>query len=158
VGVQNIGLAVVKTQASVLIERAASSVFAFVVDDFVRNYPRWSPEVKSLKPLSEGPLSPGWKARQIRVDQGRKTATDFEVVALEKPYHVAFRGLKDPYHIDFRLIPESDQQTQLVFAFELGQLGLAFRPFEKLIRHAVQSGVDRVTVNLKALIEGEVAK
>ncbi len=148
----------IKTQSSVQIERPTTSVFSFVVDGFVSNYPRWSPEVKSLKPLSEGPLVPGWKARQVRVDQGRKTATDFEVVALEEPLHVAFRGLKDPYHIDFRLIEESATQTQLVFSFELGQLGMAFRPFEKLIRHAVQSGVDRVTVNLKALIEAEVPR
>jgi hypothetical protein len=35
---------------------------------------------------------------------------------------------------------------------------MAFRPFEKLIRHAVQSGVDRVTTNLKALIEAEVSR
>jgi Polyketide cyclase / dehydrase and lipid transport. len=149
---------VIKTQSSVQIDRAAASIYSFVVDDFVTNYPRWSPEVKSLKPLSEGPLATGWKARQVRVDQGRKTATDFEVVALEKPSHVAFRGLKDPYHIDFRLIPESENHTQLIFAFELGQLGMAFRPFEKLIRHAVQSGVDRVTTNLKALIEAEVSR
>ena len=145
----------ISTESTVMIERPPEAIFAFVVEDFLLNYPRWSPEVKSLKALSEGPLTPGWKARQVRVDQGRRTATDFQVVSLERPHHVSFRGLKDPYGIEFRLQPQAPQRTQLVFSFELGQLGLAFRPFEKLIRHAVQGGVERVTRNLKILIETE---
>ncbi len=145
----------ISTESTVMIERPPEAIFAFVVEDFLVNYPRWSPEVKSLKPLSEGPLTPGWKARQVRVDQGRRTATDFQVVSLERPHYVAFRGLKDPYGIEFRLQPQSPQRTRLVFSFELGRLGLAFRPFEKLIRHAVQGGVERVTGNLKTLIETE---
>lgn len=145
----------IRTSASALINRPSPVVFSFVVDDFVQNYPRWSPEVKSLKPLSEGPLVQGWKARQVRVDQGRRTATDFEVIALTPPEHVGFQGVKDPYFIDFFFATESDGSTQLTFVFELGQLGMAFRPFEKLIKHAVQSGVDRVARNLKYLVESE---
>ena len=145
----------IRTSASAEINRPTPAVFAFVVDDFVRNYPRWSPEVKSLRPLSEGPLRPGWRARQVRVDQGRRTATDFEVVALDPHRRVAFQGVRDPYYIDFQLDDHGAGLTQLTFTFELGQLGLAFRPFEKLIRHAVQSGVDRVARNLKYLVEAE---
>ena len=145
----------ISTESTVMIERPPEPIYAFVVEDFLVNYPRWSPEVKSLKPLSDGPLAPGWKARQVRVDQGRRTATDFQVTGLERPHFVSFRGLKDPYAIEFRLQPHSAQRTELVFSFQLGQLGLAFRPFEKLIRHAVQGGVERVTGNLKTLIETE---
>ncbi|AGM41762.1 polyketide cyclase/dehydrase and lipid transport [Spiribacter salinus M19-40] len=145
----------VRTSASALINRASPVVFSFVVDDFVQNYPRWSPEVKSLKPLSDGPLVQGWKARQVRVDQGRRTATDFEVIALKPPEHVGFQGIKDPYFIDFHFAAATEDSTQLTFVFELGQLGMAFKPFEKLIKHAVQSGVDRVARNLKYLVESE---
>ncbi len=146
----------IQTSSSAQISRPPEQVFAFVVDDFVRNYPRWSPEVKSLKPLSQGPLVPGWRARQVRVDQGRRTATDFEVVELIPQQRVSFRGVKDPYFIDFLFTEAGTTDTQLTFSFELGQIGLAFRPFEKLIRHAVQSGVDRVTRNLKILVETEM--
>ena len=145
----------VKTSATAMIRRPSPVVFSFVVDDFVRNYPRWSPEVKSLKPLSEGPLVKGWRGRQMRVDQGRRTTTDFEVVALEPHEHIGFQGVKDPYYIDFWFTAEGDGVTRLTFRFELGQLGLAFRPFEKLITHAVQTGVDRVARNLKQLVESE---
>jgi hypothetical protein len=145
----------VKTSATAMIRRPSPVVFAFVVDGFIDNYPRWSPEVKSLRALSPGPLELGWKGRQMRVDQGRKTTTDFEVIALERPRRVSFQGVKDPYFIDFHFGDEGEQATRLTFRFELGQLGMAFRPFEKLINHAVQTGVDRVTRNLKHLVESE---
>ena len=145
----------IQTTSRVIIDRPPEAIFAFVVDGFLDNYPRWSPEVKTLRPLSEGPLAPGWKARQVRVDQGRRTATDFVVTELQRPQKVAFRGVTDPYGIEFRLDPQSDIRTELIFSFELGQLGMAFRPFEKLIRHAVQGGVERVTRNLKTLVERE---
>jgi hypothetical protein len=71
---------------------------------------------------------------------------------------VSFQGVKDPYYIDFHFADEGDQATRLTFRFELGQLGMAFRPFEKLITHAVQTGVDRVARNLKHLVESETAE
>jgi hypothetical protein len=68
---------------------------------------------------------------------------------------VGFQGIKDPYFIDFHFAAATEDSTQLTFVFELGQLGMAFKPFEKLIKHAVQSGVDRVARNLKYLVESE---
>ena len=98
----------IQTTSRVSIDRPLEAIFAFVVDGFLDNYPRRSPEVKTLRPLSEGPLAPGWKARQVRVDQGRRTATDFVVTELQRPQKVAFRGVTDPYGIEFRLDPQSD--------------------------------------------------
>jgi hypothetical protein len=45
------------------------------------------------------------------------------------------------------------EHTHLTFIFELAQLNLALRPFEKLIRIAAQDGAERVIRNLKGLIE-----
>ena len=147
----------VKTSASIGIDRPPQLVYSFIVDDFLVNYPRWSPEVKRLDALSAGPMRTGWRARQVRVDQGRRTQTDFEVVEISPPTRVAFRGIKDPYFIDFVLDDSSDNYTTLIFSFELGKLGFAFRPFEKLIRYAVQEGVTRVTRNIKGLVESEIS-
>jgi len=144
----------VKTQSKTLIRCPLDFVFGFVVDDFLRNYPRWSPEVKSLRALSKGPLAIGWTARQVRVDQGRRTETDFRVVTLEPGQRVCFRGIKDPYFIDYQFQTLGDH-TQLIFKFELAKLNFAMRPFEKLIRIAVQDGADRVVRNLKGLAESE---
>lgn len=146
----------VKAESRTLIRCPLPAVYAFVVDEFVRNYPRWSPEVQSLQPLTQGPLCPGWTANQVRIDQGRRTETDFRVVLLEPQRRVCFRGLRDPYAIEYSFVKQGDD-TGLAFSFELARLGFALRPFEKLIRLAVQDGTERVVRNLKMLIEKEIA-
>jgi hypothetical protein len=146
----------VKAESRTLIRCPLQAVYAFVVEEFVRNYPRWSPEVQSLRPLTPGPLCTGWTASQVRIDQGRRTETEFRVVLLEPGRRVCFTGLRDPYVIDYRFVEQGDD-TGLVFSFELARLGFALRPFEKLIRLAVQDGTERVVRNLKVLIEKELA-
>lgn len=144
----------VKTQARCWIQATPQSVYDFVVLDFARNYPRWSPEVCDLQVLTPGPLRPGWRARQTRVDQGRRTQSEFEVIQLEPGHRISFQGIHDPYRIDFSI--EADGRFALVtFTFELFRLSLPLRPFEKLIRLVVQDGVERTVRNLKTLVEQE---
>lgn len=145
----------VKTQAKTLIKLPPAQVFRFVVDDFVMNYPRWSPEVRSLQAITEGPLRVGWVGRQVRIDQGRRTDSQFRVVALEPGRRVAFKGTTDPYLIEYRFEPVG-AHTHLTFLFELARLNLTLKPFEKLIRMAAQHGAERVVHNLKGLIETEL--
>jgi hypothetical protein len=145
----------VKTQAQTLIRLPPAQVFGFVVEDFLRNYPRWSPEVQSLQAITQGPIRIGWVGRQIRVDQGRRTDSRFRVVALEPGRLVSFKGTTDPYVIEYRFEPIGEH-TRLTFVFELAQLNLALRPFEKLIRMAAQDGAERVIHNLKGLIEADL--
>ncbi|EGV17333.1 SRPBCC family protein [Thiocapsa marina] len=145
----------VKTQVQTLIRLPPAQVYSFVAEDFLRNYPRWSPEVQSLQAVTEGPIRVGWIGRQIRVDQGRRTDSRFRVVALEPGRRVSFKGTTDPYVIEYRFDPLGEH-THLTFIFELAKLNLALRPFEKLIRVAAQDGAERVTRNLKGLIEAEL--
>jgi hypothetical protein len=147
----------VKAQSRTLIRCPLREVYGFVVEDFVHNYPRWSPEVQQLRPLTNGPLDLGWTAHQVRVDQGRRTETDFRVIVLDPQQRVCFQGIRDPFVIDYRFDPQG-QHTQLTFSFELARLGFALRPFEKLIRFAVQDGTERVVRNLKALVERELGQ
>lgn len=145
----------VKATARCWIHASPQAVYHFVVLDFVRNYPRWSPEVCDLQVHTPGPLRVGWQARQTRVDQGRRTQSDFQVVQLDPGHRVSFKGIHDPYCIDFTI--EADGSFAMVaFAFELSKLSLPLRPFEKLIRMVVQDGVERTVRNLKRLIEQEI--
>ncbi|WFM70484.1 SRPBCC family protein [Halomonas sp. CKK8] len=147
----------VKSQSSTLIRCPVPDVYGFVVTDFVRNYPRWSPEVQKLTPLSSGPLAVGWAARQVRIDQGRRSEADFRVIALEPQRRVCFKGIKDPFVINYFFEPQQDQ-TRLTFSFELARLNFAMRPFEKLIRVAVKDGTERVVRDLRALVERELGQ
>jgi hypothetical protein len=150
----------VKAQASILIERPAHAIFGCLVDDFERNYKRWSPEVQRLEMLTPGPLRIGSRARQVRVDQGRRTDTTFQVRTLERPHHVCFAEVRDQYRIDYGIEAVGDEPnsdaSRLTFGIQLTRLELYMRPFEKLIRAAVQDGVSRTVRNIKQLVEAEV--
>jgi PAS domain S-box-containing protein len=145
----------VKAESTTVIERPLAAVFEFVAGDFFRNYPRWSPEVVELAPLSSGPLRVGSMARQVRVDRGRRTESTFRVTQLEPPRALAFQGVSAPYVIAYAFEP-AGAHTRLTFGFQLLRLELYLRPFEKLIRAAVRDGVLQTTRNLKALAEREL--
>ena len=144
----------VKARADILIRRPPELVYGFVARDFFANYPRWSPEVQRLDVLTPGPLRVGSRARQVRIDQGRRRESTFRVTALEDPVRVEFAEGSDLFRIGYRLDP-AGEQTRLSFAFELTRLELYMRPFEKLVPIAVQDGAERVVRNVKALVERE---
>lgn len=145
----------VRAQASIEIERSPESVYRFIAEDFERNYPRWSPEVKELQIQTQGPLRVGSKARQVRVDQGRRTESVFRITQMEPHQRLTFESDSPDFRVDYRVAPQQGERTHLVFTFELRRLDLMMRPFEKLIRHAVQDGAKRTVRNLKQLIESD---
>jgi hypothetical protein len=149
---------VVKAEASITIARDIDTVYAFVASDFERNYPRWSPEVKQLRLLSKGPLAVGSLARQVRVDQGRRTESTFKIVQMQPGRRLSFQGTDVAYYVDYRFDKTAKPgETRLTFTFELRRMELMMRPFEKLIRLTVQDGARRTVRNLKRLIELEPA-
>jgi hypothetical protein len=95
----------VKGQASITIEQPLSQVYDFIVVDFARNYRRWSPEVQRLEMLTGGPLRKGSRARQVRVDQGRRSETTFQVSDLEPQQRVCFVESTRLYQGDYSMQP-----------------------------------------------------
>lgn len=144
----------VKGRASTLIAIPPEQVYAFIALGFERNYRRWSPEVTRLELLTPGPLRVGSRARQVRVDQGRRSDTIFRVVALKPPNHVGFAERTNQFRADYRM-DSVGEQTRLTFEFELKRMELFMRPFEKLIRVSIQDGTERVVHNIKGLVENE---
>ena len=145
----------ITAKADVLVFEEIDRVYQFVAPDFVTNYPRWSPEVVSLEPLSVGPVQVGFQARQVRVDQGHKSESVFEVAELEPLKRVCFRGVSAPYCSTYEFDDRSSS-TLLTFTFELQALEARIRPFEKLVRIALQDGARRTVKKLKLLIEKEM--
>ncbi|MGE5155700.1 MAG: SRPBCC family protein [Bdellovibrio bacteriovorus] len=149
-----------KAQAQILVGLPPEPVFVFVAEEFLRNYPRWSPEVRRLDLLTPGPLRVGSRARQVRVDQGRRSESTFRVVALEPPSRVGFAEVSGQFGIEYQMDAlggGAGCRTRLTFAFELRRIELYMRPFEKRIRSAVQEGAERVVRNIKGLLERETA-
>lgn len=146
----------VKATATILIDRRPASVFGFIADGFLDNYARWSPEVRQLKALTPGPIALGSRMRQVRVDQGRRSASDFRVTAFERPERLEFAESTDLFRTCYSLAP-AEASTRLEFGFELRRIELYMRPFEKLIRVAIGEGATRVVRNIKTLAERELA-
>jgi hypothetical protein len=67
-----------------------------------------------------------------------------------------FAESTDLFRTGYWLATEGDQ-TRLEFGFELRRLELYMRPFEKLIRLAIQEGAERVVRNIKTLAARELA-
>jgi len=142
--------------ASVLIDRTPEDIFHFIGERFFTNYPRWSPEVRELKPISPGPVSLGTRARQVRVDLGHRSESIFVVTIFQPGQRICFEGVSCRYRCDYQLkgIP-SQSPTEVHFTFELAKLEPYLRPFEGLIRRAVQGGVQQTVRHLKGLVEAE---
>ena len=151
-GPSNKETSVVKAQASIMIARSPQQIYDFVAVDFARNYQRWSPEVQRLDMLTPGPLRVGSRARQVRLDRGRRSDTTFRVIALEPPKRVGFAESADKFRIYYQMDPVG-ADTRLTFTFELKRMELHMRPFEKLIRVTVREGATRVVRNIKLLVE-----
>lgn len=143
-------------RSSIDIARPVAIVYDFVVVRFFDNYPRWSPQVRELEALNGREVRLGTRGRQVRVDQGRRSETRFEVTRLEPERAVDFDGDKQAkFAIRYRFEANGEQACRLSMEFELKQLDLFMRPFEKLIRLAVQDGTDQTVRNIKRLVEHE---
>jgi len=146
----------IRGESSVQIARPVATVYDFVIVRFFDNYPRWSPQVVDLEALTQGPMAQGMRGRQVRVDQGRRSQTRFELTRLEPERHARFDGDRDAsFTIIYDFEPKGDQACRLRFEFQLTRVELFMRPFEKLIRMAIEDGAAQTTRNIKRLVEHE---
>ncbi len=139
---------------SILVKSSAAEVFNFIGDGLFLNYPKWSPEVQELECLTDGPVKLGTIARQVRVDHGQRSESTFRITVYEPPKRLALAGVVEPYRCLYELQPQSREDvTELSFTFELLELKVFMRPFEQLVRSAIQDGAVRTVENIKRLVE-----
>ena len=141
-------------KASTIIQSPSDRLFNFIGIDLLVNYPRWSPEVKELEKLTDGPVKQGTICRQVRIDQGYRSESTFKVKIFDSGIRICFEGVSNPYRCDYMIESINSSDSRLTLIFELS-LELYVRPFEKLVRIAVQDGAERAVKNIKKLIEAE---
>jgi hypothetical protein len=132
-------------RSSVIIRKPAEEVFRFIGENFFENYPKWSPEVKNLKALSDGPVRVGTLARQVRVDFGYRSESDFRVLEFQKYQRFVCAGgghVGDVLRMsafrcvyDLKEAPFSESCTCVAFKFEIPELDFMMRPFEVITHH-----------------------
>jgi hypothetical protein len=146
----------VSGQASTVIEADNKHVFAFIAENFFTNYPKWAAEVVELEPLDGDKVCIGAKGRQVKTDNETLTESIFEITQFQPCTVFSLKGLDTPYVQTY--LTETDasgQQTTLTFKFDLLEIELFMRPFEKLIRVAIEDGVETAVENIKNLITSD---
>lgn len=140
-------------KASVEINKPVSYVYSFIGEKFFDNYPKWTPEVSEFKPLTGKDMHVGAKAKQVRLEQGQVVETVFEVSELDPPQKVTLSGLDTPFRNTYQLSDAKKKNaTKLEFCFEILELEIFMRPFEKLIRMAIEEGAENTVTNIKNLL------
>lgn len=133
---------------------AASTAYEYVGRRFFENYRKWCPQVIELEELTPPPIGSGSKGRQVTRDRGIDSESTFEIAKFAPSRAFAVAGISEPFLSSYEFVEEADGKTRLVFSFELKELDLVMRPFQKLIRTALQEGAIQTVENIKQLLEG----
>ncbi len=143
-------------EASIDIHKPVRDVFSYIGENFFDNYPKWAVEVVEFEPLNGKQVFVGAKAKQVRKDNGANVESIFEITDYQPDSKLIFQGLTAPYKHSYLLESnEQEKPTRLTFRFELLELEIFMRPFEKLIRCAIEDGTENTVENIKKLITVE---
>lgn len=143
----------VSGEASIVIKTNSEEVFSFVAENFFLNYSKWAPEVVELEPLDGNKVFVGAKGRQVREDNDSLVESIFELIEYNPSSIFILQGLNSPYKHTY-VIESEDQntQTRLTFKFDLLEIEIFMRPFEKLIRVAIEDGAENTVEKIRDLI------
>jgi hypothetical protein len=144
-------------QAEDVVSCPISRTYDYIVLRFFENYPKWCPQVVELEELSPPPVQTGTRGRQVTRDRGIDSESTFEVSRIQPVSDFAIDGVSEPFRSSYEFRAEGDGATRIVFTFELKELDLVMRPFQKLIRTALQEGAIQTVENIKRLLETGVA-
>ncbi len=140
-------------EASIDINKPIHDVFCYMGEHFFENYPKWAVELVEFEPLDGTDVFIGAKAKQVRNDNGDTVESVFEIIDYQPPTKLIIKGQTAPYkHSYFLEDNGSNQPTTLTFSFELLELEIFMRPFEKLIRYAIEDGAENTVKNIRNLI------
>lgn len=142
----------VVAESSARVPQEAQIVFSFIADDFHKNYMRWMTDVIELDLIDPTPIRKGNRLRQVRVENEDEVTSTFEIKSYD-PFHTfALEGLDMPYRQTYSIDTKGAGESEITFRFELLEIDLFMRPFVKLIRSAMEEGVDSTLETLVQLI------
>ena len=140
-------------EASIDIDQNMHDVFSYVGEHFFENYPKWAVEVVEFETIGNTDVFVGAKAKQVRLDNGAKVESVFEITKYQPDSVLTFEGVSAPYRSSYFLVCDSENKpTHLRFCFELLELDVFMRPFQKLIRYAIEEGAENTVENIKNLM------
>ncbi|MCD2449602.1 hypothetical protein GO003_004275 [Methylicorpusculum oleiharenae] len=140
-------------EASIEIDKPIDEVFEFIGEHFFDNYPKWAVELVDFEPLDGKQVFKGARAKQVRDENGERVESIFEILDFTPVFKLIFKGLNAPYKHNYLLTNNTENKhTRLNFRFELLELEFFMRPFQKLIRIAIEDGAENTVENIKNLL------
>lgn len=140
-------------EASIDIGRPMAEVFTYVGTHFFDNYPKWADGVVDFEAIDGKEIFVGAKAKQVRSEKGVQVASTFAITEFEPQNKLALQGIDAPYRHSYLLESGDDRSpTHLTFRFELLEVDVFMRSFEKLIRSAIEDGAENTVENIKNLL------
>ncbi len=145
----------VKASGAIVIQRPIEQVFDFVAVNFVANYPKWAPEVIEFEPIHGSQVKIGSQFRQLRYDQAQEAEIILQVTAFKASEQLILEAVTGEFRDCYEFEIGSDQNTtNLTFCFEMLDLEMFMRPFAKLIKTAIDEGIDNSLNNIEKLMMG----
>lgn len=132
---------------------SVARVYEFIAGGFFENYPKWCPQVIELEQLSPPPISEGAKGRQVTRDRGIDSESVFTVSTFTPDAAFEISGETEPFRSSYVMTPIGPGATRVSFTFELKEIDLVMRPFQKLIRAAIEEGAAQTVENIKRLLD-----
>jgi len=143
-------------EASTVINASVKDVFCFVANSFFQNYPLWAPEVVELEALDGDQVRVGARGRQVREDNDSQVESIFEVMEYNPHSTFVIQGLSTPYKQTYLVDSEGQgAESKLTFRFDLLEIEIFMRPFEKLIRVAIEDGAENTVEKIRDLIHSQ---
>lgn len=94
----------------------------------------------------------GTKGRQVTRDRGIDSESLFDVTKFTSNEELEITGSTEPFRSSYEFVNKGNE-TQITFTFELKEIDLVMRPFQKLLKTALQDGAEQTAENIKSLIE-----
>jgi hypothetical protein len=139
-----------------LVKCSLADAYNIIAHCFFENYQKWCPQVVELEQLSQPPMQLGSKGRQVTRDRGIDSEALFDVTKFAPQTELEITGATEPFRSSYQFDRKGDD-TQITFTFELKEIDLVMRPFQKLIKTALQDGAEQTAENIKNLLEGRLS-
>jgi len=146
----------IQGQSESLVKCSLTDAYHVIAHCFFENYQKWCPQVVELEQLSAPPIHTGTKGRQVTRDRGIDSEALFDVTKFAQAAELEITGSTEPFRSSY-LFDKKGDETQITFTFELKEIDLVMRPFQKLIKTALQDGAEQTAENIKNLLEGRLA-
>jgi uncharacterized protein YndB with AHSA1/START domain len=142
----------VEVQGEIVIHRPSDEVFDFVADE--ENEPRYNPQMRLAKKVTEGPIGVGTSFRAEMTGRGRVVPMTIQFTEYERPHRIAERVQMKAMDLTGGLSFEPvDGGTRMRWSWNLEPHGI-LRFMGPLVALMGRRQEQRIWTGLKHLLEG----